>query len=249
MDVEPPRRDHILPCSMTHERVAAQPERVLLAWSGGKDSTLALQALLADPTARVVGLITTVTPAYDRIAIHGVRRSILRAQGESLGLGIVEVALEPKSSNDAYVAAWKAGLDAARTTFGGFDTVAYGDLFLEDVRKFREALAVESAHALRFPIWGLDTGTLARRFINEGFEAYLSCVDTSQIPGSFAGRRFDHALLAELPAACDPCGEKGEFHTCVVNGPIFRAPIHVAPGERVLREGRFEYCDFVQASA
>jgi uncharacterized protein (TIGR00290 family) len=224
-------------------------ERVLLAWSGGKDSSLALQALRADPAVEVVGLLTTVTPAYDRIAIHGVRRSILRAQGSSLGLPIVEAELAPGASNDDYIAAFGGALDAARQRFGGLDSVGYGDLFLEDVRAFRQQLAVRLGHGLRFPIWGFDTADLARRFINEGFQAYLSCVDTTQLDAAFAGRRFDHALLAELPSSCDPCGEKGEFHTCVVNGPIFSAPIHVTLGERILRDGRFQYCDLIDGDS
>ncbi len=223
-------------------------ERVLLAWSGGKDSTLALAALRADPAVRVVGLLTTVTRDYDRISIHGVRRSILHAQARALDLPVFEAALSPKSSNDAYEAAWAAALHAARESVGAVASVAYGDLFLEDVREFREAQGRRLEYTPVFPLWGQDTRVVAARFIEAGYEAYLTCVDTTQLSAAFAGRRFDSGLLAELPPAVDPCGERGEFHTCVVAGPLFRIPVPVGIGERVRRDERFEYCDLLPLS-
>jgi uncharacterized protein (TIGR00290 family) len=218
---------------------------VLLAWSGGKDSALTLSLLRADPGVRLIGLITTVTPAYDRISIHGVRRSILQAQAARLALPVFEAALAPGSSNEAYESAWAGALQRAREALGPVEHLAYGDLFLEDVRRFREAQAARLAYAPLFPLWGRDTSRLASEFVSAGYEAYLTCVDTTQLAPELAGRRFDAALLAALPPSADPCGERGEFHTCVVGGPLFSARIPVTVGERVRRDGRFEYCDLL----
>jgi uncharacterized protein (TIGR00290 family) len=218
---------------------------VLLAWSGGKDSTLTLAALRGNPQLRVVGLLTTVAPAYDRISIHGVRRSILHAQAESLELPVFEARLTPGSSNEEYETAWAEALERARSAVGPVEHLAYGDLFLEDVRGFRIAQSARLKYTPLFPIWGTDTARLAREFIAQGYEAYLTCVDTTQLSAEFAGRRFDASLLADLPSSVDPCGERGEFHTCVLAGPIFRNPIMALPGERVRRDERFEYCDLV----
>lgn len=221
------------------------PHPTILAWSGGKDSTLALASLLADPTIHVVGLLTTVTPAYDRISIHGVRRSILHAQAHSLDLPVFEAALEPSSDNNAYETAWTNALTAARAAVGPVTHVAYGDLFLGDVRHFRETQGQRHGYQTIFPLWGEDTAQVARQFIASGYDAYLTCVDTTQLSAEFSGRRYDHTLLADLPSHVDPCGERGEFHTCVVNGPIFRVPVAVTVGERVRRDERFEFCDLL----
>ena len=220
---------------------------VLLAWSGGKDSTLALAELRRKPTHRVVALLTTVTDAYDRISMHGVRRSILRAQAESVGLPVFEAVLPPEASNEVYDAAWASAIRRARERLGPVEHLAYGDLFLEDVRRFREEQSVRLDYLPLFPLWGRDTRALAREFVNAGYDAYLTCVDTQQLDASFAGRRYDASLLAELPASVDPCGERGEFHTCVVGGPIFSEAIAVTVGERTRRAERFEYCDLVPA--
>ena len=218
---------------------------ILLAWSGGKDSTLALAALRADPQVQVVGLLTAVTARYDRISIHGVRRSILQAQAEALGLPVFEATLAPQASNEEYKAAWAAGLRRARADLGPVEALAFGDIFLADVRHYREALGSRIGYSAVFPLWGRDTRELAVEFIQAGYEAYLTCVDTTQLDAAFAGRRFDAELLRELPASVDPCGERGEFHTCVVDGPLFRERIPVALGETVRRDDRFEYCDLV----
>jgi uncharacterized protein (TIGR00290 family) len=223
---------------------------VLLAWSGGKDSTMALHALRADPAVRVVGCVTAVTADYDRVSIHGIRRAILHAQAASLGLPLVEAAIATASDNDAYERAWSAALDEAEHRFGAYDAVAYGDLFLEDVRRYRDAQLARIGRRAVYPLWGEPTDALAHRFIDAGYEAYLTCVDTTQLAPEFAGRRFDHALLASLPATVDPCGERGEFHTCVVAGPLFSDPIAVSAGETILRDGRFQYSDLLlRASA
>lgn len=219
---------------------------VLLAWSGGKDSTLALERLRADPGYRVVGLLTTVTAVYERIAIHGVRRSILQRQAEALGLALIEATIPPQASNDVYEAAFADALTRARSTEPALDAIAFGDLYLADVRAYREALLQRLGWRGVYPIWGENTAEVARRFIACGYRAILSCVDTQQIDAAFCGRDFDAALLADLPASCDPCGENGEFHTCVYAGPMFARPIALARGERVLRDGRFEYVDLIE---
>jgi uncharacterized protein (TIGR00290 family) len=216
---------------------------VLLSWSGGKDSALALQALSADPQYRVVGLVTAVTRGYDRISIHGVRRELLEAQAASLDLPLHVVHLEPACSNADYEKAFHEGLRAAGARTPGCSHIAFGDLFLEDVRAYREKLLEGTGWKPVFPLWGLDTAALARRFVDDGFEARLVCVDTTQLDRAFAGRSFDHALLRDLPSSTDPCGERGEFHTFVSNGPVFTAPLHCVTGERVLRDERFMYCD------
>jgi diphthamide synthase (EF-2-diphthine--ammonia ligase) len=197
-----------------------EPERVLVSWSGGKDSTLALAALLEDPAIEVVGLLTSVTRGYDRVSIHGVRRQLLEAQAESLRLPLTEIALEPECSNAAYETAFLAAIaDAKRVADTGL--------------------------APRFPLWGVPTPVLAERCWLLAVHARLVCVDTTQLAARFVGRLFDRALLSELPPAVDPCGERGEFHTFVADGPGFREPVPYDVGEIVRRgEGeRFVYCD------
>lgn len=218
---------------------------VLLSWSGGKDSALTLQSLTADPRYRAVGLVTSVTRGYDRISIHGVRRRLLESQAASVGLPLHVIELEPACSNDDYERAFHAGLKRAAAAHPDCRHIAFGDLFLEDVRAYRERLLEGSGWTPVFPLWGSNTTELARRFVDDGFDARLVCVDTTQIDPAFAGRLYDHALLADLPASADPCGEKGEFHTFVFAGPGFSAPVTYRTGERVLREGRFMYCDLV----
>jgi len=220
---------------------------VLLAWSGGKDSTLALERLLGDPRVRVAALVTTVTTGYDRVAIHGVRRSILQRQVELLGIPLVEAEIPPNADNAAYEAAFADAL--ARAGGGRVDTIAFGDLFLADVRAYREAVLARLGWRGLFPLWGEDTAKLARYFVERGYRAILSCVDTAQLDGAFCGRDFDAALLAELPNSVDPCGENGEFHTCVHAGPIFDGAIALERGERVLRDGRFQYVDLIETQS
>ena len=216
---------------------------VVLSWSGGKDSALALDALSRDPNVEVVGLLTSVTRTYDRISVHGVRRSMLEAQVHRLGLPLFEISLDPGCTNDAYEAAFCAALYEIEWDLPHVTHIAFGDLFLQDVRAYRERLLVGSGFEPMFPIWGLDTASLARRFIADGFSARLVCVDTTQLDAAFAGRVFDEALLADLPPTTDPCGERGEFHTFVSNAPQFSAPIPYRVGETVLRDERFMYCD------
>ena len=221
---------------------------VLVAWSGGKDSTLALERLLDDPRWDVAGLVTTITTGYDRIAIHGVRRSILRRQVDALGLPLFEAEIPPQASNEIYESAFADALARARVSCdGALDTIAFGDLFLADVRAYREALLARLGWRGLFPLWGEDTAQLAQRFIARGYRAILSCVDTQQLDAAFCRREFEQSLLADLPADVDPCGEHGEFHTCVFAGPLWPTPISLVLGERVLREGRFQYVDLIEA--
>jgi uncharacterized protein (TIGR00290 family) len=216
---------------------------VVLSWSGGKDSALALDALSRDPGVEVVGLLTSVTRNYDRISVHGVRRSMLEAQVERLGLPLFEISLDPSCTNDAYEAAFHAALHEIKWDFPRVAHIAFGDLFLEDVRAYRERLLEGSGFDAMFPIWGLDTSNLARRFIADGFSARLVCVDTTQLDAAFAGRLFNEQLLADLPVTADPCGERGEFHTFVSDGPPFATPIPYRVGETILRDERFMFCD------
>lgn len=220
-------------------------EPVVLSWSGGKDSSLALAALRADPRLEVVALLTTVTRGFERISIHGVRRSLLEAQAGALGLPVHEVALAPSCSDADYEAAFLAAAATLRVSYPALRRIAFGDLFLQDVREYRERLLATADLEGCFPLWGDDTRALADAFIASGYQARLVCVDTTQLAQSFAGRSFDSALLADLPASVDPCGERGEFHTFVSDGPIFSAPVPYATGEVVLRDERFAYCDLL----
>lgn len=217
--------------------------QVALAWSGGKDSSLALAALEADPVFDVVALVTTVTRDYDRISMHGVRRSILEAQVAELGIPLIEAPIPPTCSNEVYEEAFAAALEILRRQHPTLRHLAFGDLFLTDVRAYRERLLAPLDWEPVFPLWGRDTAGLARQFIEQGFRAIITCVDTTQLAADFAGREFDSALLRDLPSSVDPCGENGEFHTCVYAGPIFRRPLALERGERIRRDDRFEYCD------
>jgi uncharacterized protein (TIGR00290 family) len=220
---------------------------VVLAWSGGKDSALTLAALRADPRYRLVALLTSVTREYDRISIHGVRRAVLEAQTAALGLPLLEVSIPSGASNTEYEAAFALALRAAQKGWPGLRHIAFGDLFLTDVRAYREALLASLGWTGVFPLWGEDTAALARRFVRDGYRAILTCVDTTQLPPEFAGREFDASFLASLPETVDPCGERGEFHTCVYAGPLFAPPLPLVTGERLRRDARFEYCDVLLA--
>jgi uncharacterized protein (TIGR00290 family) len=220
-------------------------EPVLLSWSGGKDSALALAALADDPCVEIVGLLTSVTRVYDRVSIHGVRRALLEAQAHALGLPLFEIVLEPSCSNAEYEAAFHHALASARERRPEVTAIAFGDLFLEDVRAYRERLLSGTGLRPIFPLWGEPTPRLAERCVTSGIAARLVCVDTTQLPAEFVGRAYDRALLADLPATVDPCGERGEFHTFVSHGPGFAAAVPYQIGEIVRRDDRFVYCDLV----
>jgi uncharacterized protein (TIGR00290 family) len=222
---------------------------ILLAWSGGKDCLLALQKLQADPQWQVVGLLTTINRQHQRIAMHGVRQEVLQAQVTALGLPLLEVMLDWPGSNESYEAAHSQALAEAQRRWPGICHCGFGDLFLEDVRDYRVSqLARDHWHAV-FPLWGEDTAALSRRFVSEGHRARLCCVDTSQLKAEYCGRSFDAALLDDLPAGVDPCGERGEFHTLSYAGPLFRQPLKLRLGESVLRDERFQFTDFLLDSS
>jgi uncharacterized protein (TIGR00290 family) len=216
---------------------------VALAWSGGKDSAMALAALLSDPGIDVVALVTTMTQDHDRISIHGVRRSVLEAQVAAVGIALVEVPIPAAASNAIYEQALASALAGLRRKHPALRHLAFGDLFLADVRAYRERLLAALDWEPLFPLWGSNTTQLARGFVERGFRAILTCVDTMQLGAEYAGREFDSALLAALPDGVDPCGENGEFHTCVYAAPMFAQSLPLRTGERVLRDGRFQYCD------
>jgi diphthamide synthase (EF-2-diphthine--ammonia ligase) len=218
---------------------------VLLAWSGGKDCLMALARLRADPRWQPVGLLTTINRVHDRVAMHGIRRDVLRAQAGALRLPLVEAAIEWPSDNAAYEQAHSEALQRARKRWPGLRHCAFGDLFLEDVRDYRvRQLASDNWRPL-FPLWGEDTAALARQFIADGHRAYVACVDTSQLAAEFCGREYDAAFLDTLPVGIDPCGERGEFHTLSWAGPQFAATLALRRGESVLRDERFRFTDFM----
>jgi uncharacterized protein (TIGR00290 family) len=218
------------------------PKPLLVSWSSGKDSCMALQAMLAEPAYRVEALLTTITRDFDRISMHGVRVSLLERQAESLGVKLEKIFIAKGASNADYEAATGSVLDAYRAR--GTTTVAFGDLFLEDIRAYRDRLLAEHAMTALYPIWGTDTAALIRTFIAGGFKTVVVCVDPKRLDPSFAGRVIDEQFLSDLPPGVDPCGENGEFHTFVFDGPIFRAPIKFDRGEVVCRDG-FWFCDLV----
>jgi uncharacterized protein (TIGR00290 family) len=210
---------------------------ILLSWSSGKDSAWALQALRARDDVEVVALLTTVNERYGRIAMHGVRESLLEAQAAALRLPLWKVPLPSPCPNDVYERRFRAVIERARTE--GVSAVAFGDLYLEDIRAYRVRQLEGTGIEPLFPIWtsAAETPGLARRMLAAGVRAVLTCVDPAQLPAHFAGRAFDEALLAELPAGADPCGERGEFHTFCWDGPMFAAPLALRAGEVVTRDG------------
>jgi uncharacterized protein (TIGR00290 family) len=218
-------------------------EPIVLSWSGGKDSALALAALRADARVEVVALLTSITREVERVSIHGVRRELLEAQADALGLPVCELALPPRASNEVYEAAFRDAVARLRAEHPRLRRIAFGDLFLEDVRAYRERLVASMGLEAHFPLWGRPTKELAAEVVASGYVAHLVCVDTEQLPAAFAGRLYDDTLLAALPPSVDPCGERGEFHTFVSDGPIFAHAIRVERGEVVLRDERFAYCD------
>ena len=225
-----------------------RPEPIVLSWSGGKDSALAFARLRADPRVAITGLLTTVAAEHDRVSVHGVRRALLHAQAAALGVPVYEAALGPESSNRNYDEAMAQALGTLRKEQPAVRRVAFGDIFLQDVREYREQRIAALGFDGIFPLWGEPTDALAREVMACGIRARLVCVDTHALSASFAGRAYDDALLAELSISIDPCGENGEFHTFVSDGPGFRAPVPYEVGEVVMRGDRFAYCDLPPGS-
>jgi uncharacterized protein (TIGR00290 family) len=221
---------------------AVSRPKALIAWSSGKDSAWSLHEVRRAGDYDVVGALTTVTEGARRVGMHDVREEILVAQQKAAGLPSVIVPIPWPCPNEIYEARMAAALDDAKRA--GVTHVIFGDLFLEDIRAYRESKLAGTGVAPVFPLWQRPTGALAREMIDAGLETYLVCVDLKKLPQSFAGRRFDHALLGDLPASADPCGENGEFHTCAVAGPMFDRRIGVRMGEVTERDG-FAYADLV----
>ena len=217
-------------------------ESILFCWSGGKDSAMALHALLSRNDVRVSALLTTVTEGYDRVSMHGVRRDLLRQQAESIGLPLHEVVIPPQCVNPIYEARMEEAVLSHYKQ--GVRQVAFGDIFLEDLRAYREKNLTRAQMTVLFPIWKRDTRELAAHFIASGFRAITVCIDPAKLDPCFAGRELDASFFRDLPPNVDPCGENGEFHTFVFAGPIFRKPIRIRKGEVVHRDA-FVFCDLL----
>ena len=216
--------------------------KAILCWSSGKDSAWTLHVLRQRQEVEVVGLLTTINEVHDRVAMHAVRVTLLQAQAEAVGLPLWTVPIPSPCSNQQYEMAM--GTTIRRALADGVTVMAFGDLFLEDVRRYRETQLAGTGLAPIFPVWGLSTMLLAREMVSAGLRARITCVDPKQIPASFVGREFDEALLADLPASADPCGERGEFHTFAYAGPMFRYPVPIQTGENVTRDG-FVFADLL----
>jgi len=222
-------------------------DSILVSWSGGKDAAWSLRTLRQSADYDIVGLVTTVTAGYERIAMHGIRRDILHAQAHALGLPVIEARLPQHADNATYEAAFATALGEARLRWPNVAHIAFGDLHLADVKAYRDGLCARLGWIPVYPLFGADTNALAKEMLAGGLRATLCCVDTQQLDARYAGREFDAELLAELPATVDPCGENGEFHTCVHAGPMFAWPLDLLRGESVLRDERFAFCDLLLA--
>ena len=225
--------------------MAQPPVKALVSWSGGKDSAWALQQTVLDPQVEIMGLLTSFNEKSRRIAIHGVRRSLAQAQAEVLGLPLFEVPLPSPCPNREYETRIAAELIRLKMDLG-ISHIVFGDLFLQDIREYREAQMQELGLTPLFPIWDMDTDQLARSMMASGLKAVLSCVDTQRVPDSFSGKEFDENLMNEMPLGCDPCGENGEFHTFVYDGPMFSREIPIKTGRRH-RDGDFVFTDILPA--
>ena len=220
-------------------------KKLLFGWSGGKDSALALHEIKRGNQYQIVSLLTTVTQDYDRISMHGVRRVLLEQQAKSLDLPLHQVLIPKDCSNEIYAAKMTEALNLFKQQ--GVEDVAFGDIYLEDVRKYREENLAKLKMKGVFPIWGRNSAELMRSFIAQGFRAVVSCIDTKVMDKKFLGRQLDEDFIAELPPNIDPCGENGEFHSFVYDGPVFKEKIAYRPGEKVLRDS-FYFCDLLPES-
>jgi len=216
---------------------------LVVSWSGGKDSILALNEILNNNHYAVRSLITTVTKGYDRISIHGVRNELLEQQVQSIGLPLHKVSIPKDSTNEQYEKALKDILLYFKNE--GINEIVFGDIYLEDVKKYRDELLDKLDMKGIYPIWKKDSEELARKFIELGFKAVTTCIDSQQIDKKFVGREYNYDFLNDLPNSADPCGENGEFHTFVYDGPLFDKKIDFTKGEIVFRDDRFYYCDLL----
>ena len=219
--------------------MTARP-KAWLSWSSGKDSAWALHTVRQSGAVEIAALLTTINRAFDRVAMHGVRESLLDEQARAAGLPLVKVPIPYPCPNEAYEQAMARAMESARAD--GVTHMVFGDLFLEDIRQYREEKLAACGMTPVFPLWRLDTAELAREMVAGGLEAWLACVDPGKVDRRFAGRRFDAQLLADLPPEIDPCGEYGEFHTMATAGPMFRSTIAIRVGEIVERDG-FVFAD------
>ncbi len=217
-------------------------KKTYMSWSSGKDSAWALHALRQDPEIELLGLFTVVNKAYGRVSMHATRADLLNRQADSLGLSLQIINIPHPCRNEECDAIMGSFVDNANES--GIECMAFGDLFLKDVREYRENQLRDTGIQPIFPIWNLPTGVLAKQMLSAGVEAYISCVDPNKVSRTLAGRRWSEKLLNELPENIDPCGENGEFHTVVVGGPMFRKKIPVHIGETVEREG-FIFADII----
>ena len=218
-------------------------EKAIFSWSGGKDCATALYETLQKPNYEIAALLTTITGDYSRVSMHGVREVLLEMQAGSLGFALEKVFISKDSSDEEYESQMRAVLEKYKLL--GVRSAVFGDIFLEDLRKHREDNLAEAGFKAVFPVWKRDTTELAYRFIDLGFKAVVTCADTEFLDKSFVGREFDKKFLTDLPSNVDPCGENGEFHSFVYNGPMFRKQIPHTIGEVVLRNNRFYYCDLI----
>lgn len=219
-------------------------KRIWLAWSSGKDSALALHALQRDSQwsdYKVCALLCTITEGYGRVSMHGVRRELVLAQAESIGIPLVEALIPVKCTNEQYEEVMRTKLEMALGD--GIVGVAFGDIHLADVREYRERQMASVGMVPIFPLWGMKPSEVALKFLSLGFRAVVVCVDSKQLDPALCGREYNESFLGELPNSVDPCGENGEFHTFVYDGPIFSKPIAVQRGEIVMRDERFAFCD------
>ncbi len=215
----------------------------LLSWSSGKDCAVALHRLRQSKEFEVRGLFTTLNRAHKRVAMHAVSDHLLRLQAKAIGLDLLEIDLPDPCSPESYGEIMAAFLERVERT--GIERIAFGDLFLEEVRRYREEAMRGSGIEPLFPLWGISTQDLSRELIRSGFRMYVTCVDSRVMPREFAGREYDKRFISDLPEGVDPCGENGEFHTFVFDGPIFRRPLSVLPGQIVERDG-YIYADIVE---
>jgi uncharacterized protein (TIGR00290 family) len=216
-------------------------DRVIVGWSGGKDAAQALYELQHQENIEIASLLTTITEGYDRISMHGVRRTLLTEQAKSLGYPLEEIVIPQNCTNEIYEQRMQESLEKFRLQ--GISAAAFGDLFLQEVRAYREERMSRIGMRCIFPLWEIPTIALARRFIDLGFRAIIVCVDTQSLSAEFSGRDYNEDFIKDLPPGVDPCGENGEFHSFVYDGPIFAKPVHVERGEIILRENRFCFCD------
>jgi uncharacterized protein (TIGR00290 family) len=218
-------------------------EKILFSWSSGKDSALALHSLRQNKELDVVGLLTTITADYDRVSMHGVRRSLIEKQAATIGIPLEPVVISKDCKNEE----WEEKIQdvLVRYKSQGVTSVVFGDIFLEDLKKYREANLAKIGLKGIFPLWKQTSYILAKKFLELKFKAIITCVDSKVLDGKFCGREFDAALMSELPKNVDPCGENGEFHTFVYGGPIFKEEIAFKKGEIVVRDDQYYFCDLV----